>query len=434
MAIRANERPFKGVGGGKGNVNLEPVEGKAHHGPAVGVLDDARRIGGHPGALVAATLGLLGIGYAKREIRTAVVAVCVEDVAFSGSSLGPSVLVNPHAHVVIERDRGVLVGEDVVRRALRSVLGKRGVHVIRCGAAGARTDGSPVLTVNARGGVVIHLEAHGAAGNIGKGDGAAARDVLAHRSGVLKLASNIHTIGNVSEVDAKLVEGVACAVRKRGSVRVELGVDAAFGRHVPGVEEVERDIGIDELVAALVLLGSNELPGKLHEIRRVLLNARALAVGVVGRHSCHAEVDRHAVALRETGTFPALVDRLVALIDRARGIVGVHDLPVLIEQRGIHLRMRVASSVRLDDVDEGGGGGPGGRRSAGAVGFRSAGGRSRCGAIGGRRRSGRVVGRSPRGSRIRSNNSIDGRGRTASPIEPTIAGSASLNAWTCQAY
>ena len=64
-------------------------------------------------------------------------------------------------------------------------------------------------------------------------------------------------------------------------------------------------------------------------------------------------MNRHAIALREAGAFPALLDGLITLVDRAIGVVCVHDLSVLVKQRGIHLRMRVAGGIRLDNIDEG---------------------------------------------------------------------------------
>lgn len=145
---------------------------------------------------------------------------------------------------------------------VRFQFGKRGVRVIRRRAARTRTDARLILAVDAGSRVVVHFEAHGAAGNIGEGGNAAAGDVLAHRSGVLELARDIHAIGDVGEIDAKLIEGIARAVHGGVPVEVELGVDAALGRHVPGVEEVERGVGVDELISALVLLSGNELPGE----------------------------------------------------------------------------------------------------------------------------------------------------------------------------
>lgn len=88
-----------------------------------------------------------------------------------------------------------------------------------------------------------------------------------------------------------------------------------------------------------MLLGGNKLPGKLHIVGCVLLNARAIAISVVRRHSSHPKMNRYVVALWEASTFPTLLNRLITLVNRAVGIVRVYNLSVLVEQRGIHLRM-----------------------------------------------------------------------------------------------
>lgn len=46
-----------------------------------------------------------------------------------------------------------------------------------------------------------------------------------------------------------------------------------------------------------MLLGGNKLPGKLHIVGCVLLNARAIAISVVRRHGSHPKMNRHVVAL-----------------------------------------------------------------------------------------------------------------------------------------
>ena len=81
------------------------------------------------------------------------------------------------------------------------------------------------------------------------------------------------------------------------------------------------------------------MPGKLHIVGYVLLNARAIAISVVRRHSSHPKMNRYVVALWEASTFPALLNRLITPVNRAVGIVRVYNLSVLVEQRGIHLRM-----------------------------------------------------------------------------------------------
>lgn len=102
-----------------------------------------------------------------------------------------------------------------------------------------------------------------------------------------------------------------------------------------------------------MLLGGNKLPGKLHIVGCVLLNARAIAISVVRRHGSHPKMNRHVVALREASTFPTLLNRLITPVDRAVGIVRAYNLSVLVEQRGIHLRMRGSRSIRLNDINEG---------------------------------------------------------------------------------
>lgn len=96
---------------------------------------------------------------------------------------------------------------------------------------------------------------------------------------------------------------------------------------------------VDASIPKPMLLGGNKLPGKLHIVGCVLLNARAIAISVVRRHSSHPKMNRYVVALWEASTFPTLLNRLITLVNRAVGIVRVYNLSVLVEQRGIHLRM-----------------------------------------------------------------------------------------------
>lgn len=96
---------------------------------------------------------------------------------------------------------------------------------------------------------------------------------------------------------------------------------------------------VDASIPKPMLLGGNKLPGKLHIVGCVLLNARAIAISVVRRHSSHPKMNRYVVALWEASTFPALLNRLITPVNRAVGIVRVYNLSVLVEQRGIHLRM-----------------------------------------------------------------------------------------------
>ena len=96
---------------------------------------------------------------------------------------------------------------------------------------------------------------------------------------------------------------------------------------------------VDASIPKPMLLGGNKLPGKLHIVGCVLLNAHAIAISVVRRHSSHPKMNRYVVALWEASTFPTLLNRLITLVNRAVGIVRVYNLSVLVEQRGIHLRM-----------------------------------------------------------------------------------------------
>lgn len=54
---------------------------------------------------------------------------------------------------------------------------------------------------------------------------------------------------------------------------------------------------IDASIPKPMLLGSNKLPGKLHIVGCVLLNARAFAISVVRHHGSHPKMNRHVVAL-----------------------------------------------------------------------------------------------------------------------------------------
>lgn len=54
---------------------------------------------------------------------------------------------------------------------------------------------------------------------------------------------------------------------------------------------------VDASIPKPMLLGSNKLPGKLHIVGCVLLNARAFAISVVRRHGSHPKMNRHVVAL-----------------------------------------------------------------------------------------------------------------------------------------
>ena len=96
---------------------------------------------------------------------------------------------------------------------------------------------------------------------------------------------------------------------------------------------------VDASIPKPMLLGGNKLPGKLHIVGCVLLNARAIAISVVRRHSSHPKMNRYVVAPWEASTFPTLLNRLITPVNRAVGIVRVYNLSVLVEQRGIHLRM-----------------------------------------------------------------------------------------------
>lgn len=102
-----------------------------------------------------------------------------------------------------------------------------------------------------------------------------------------------------------------------------------------------------------MLLGGNKLPGKLHIVGCVLLNARAIGISVVRRHGGHPKMNCHVAALWEASTFPTLPNRLITPVDRAVGIVRVYNLSVLVEQHGIHLRMGVSRSIYLNDINEG---------------------------------------------------------------------------------
>lgn len=64
-------------------------------------------------------------------------------------------------------------------------------------------------------------------------------------------------------------------------------------------------------------------------------------------------MNRHVAALWEASTFPTLPNRLITPVNHAVGIVRVYNLSVLIEQHGIHLRMRGSRSIRLNDINEG---------------------------------------------------------------------------------
>lgn len=54
---------------------------------------------------------------------------------------------------------------------------------------------------------------------------------------------------------------------------------------------------VDASMPKPMLLGGNKLPGKLHIVGCVLLNARAFAISVVRRHGSHPKMNRHVVAL-----------------------------------------------------------------------------------------------------------------------------------------
>lgn len=54
---------------------------------------------------------------------------------------------------------------------------------------------------------------------------------------------------------------------------------------------------VDASMPKPMLLGSNKLPGKLHIVGCVLLNARAFAISVVRHHGSHPKMNRHVVAL-----------------------------------------------------------------------------------------------------------------------------------------
>lgn len=54
---------------------------------------------------------------------------------------------------------------------------------------------------------------------------------------------------------------------------------------------------VDASMPKPMLLGGNKLPGKLHIVGCVLLNARAIAITVVRRHGSHPKMNRHVVAL-----------------------------------------------------------------------------------------------------------------------------------------
>lgn len=64
-------------------------------------------------------------------------------------------------------------------------------------------------------------------------------------------------------------------------------------------------------------------------------------------------MNRYVVALWEASTFPTLPNRLITPVDRAVGIVRAYNLSVLVEQRGIHLRMGVSRSICFNDINEG---------------------------------------------------------------------------------
>lgn len=54
---------------------------------------------------------------------------------------------------------------------------------------------------------------------------------------------------------------------------------------------------VDASMPKPMLLGGNKLPGKLHIVGCVLLNAHAIAISVVRRHGSHPKMNRHVVAL-----------------------------------------------------------------------------------------------------------------------------------------
>lgn len=110
---------------------------------------------------------------------------------------------------------------------------------------------------------------------------------------------------------------------------------------------------VDASIPKPMLLGGNKLPGKLHIVGCVLLNARAIGISVVRRHGGHPKMNCHVAALWEASTFPTLPNRLITPVDRAVGIVRVYNLSVLVEQHGIHLRMGVSRSIYLNDINEG---------------------------------------------------------------------------------
>lgn len=110
---------------------------------------------------------------------------------------------------------------------------------------------------------------------------------------------------------------------------------------------------VDASMPKPMLLGGNKLPGKLHIVGCVLLNAHAIAISVVRRHGNHPKMNRYVVALWEASTFPTLPNRLITPVDRAVGIVRAYNHSVLVEQRGIHLRMGVSRSICFNDINEG---------------------------------------------------------------------------------
>lgn len=54
---------------------------------------------------------------------------------------------------------------------------------------------------------------------------------------------------------------------------------------------------VDASMPKPMLLGANKLPGKLHIVGCVLLNARAIGISVVRRHGGHPKMNRHVAAL-----------------------------------------------------------------------------------------------------------------------------------------